>query len=259
MARDKIAQTQVAKMLGRFRNQPAANLDAVVQVMLRVSEMVCELPQIKEMDINPLTVDEQGAWALDARIVVNYRPPGRRAYDHMAIHPYPSHLCSQFQLPDGALVTIRPIRPEDAQMEQAFIRRLSQQSKYFRFMESIHELSREMLVRFTQLDYARELAFIATLRQEDKEIEVGVARYFTNPDGESGEIALVVADEWHNLGLGTRLMTCIIEAAREKNFQTLEGEVLASNVKMLHLMHKLGFHQQMKPEEPGVVRVTKAL
>ena len=126
-------------------------------------------------------------------------------------------------------------------------------------MESIRELSREMLVRFTQLDYSRELAFIATLNKGDENIEIGVARYFTNPDGESGEIALVVADEWQNLGLGTRLMYCIIDAAKEKKFQTLEGEVLANNTKMLHLMRKLGFSQKTKPDEPGVVVVTKAL
>ena len=259
IARNRLEQSKLAKLLGQYRNKPPANIDAVVQVLLSLSAMVCELPQIKEMDINPLTVDEDGAWALDARIVVSQRPLGRSGYDHMAIHPYPSHLVSQFQLSNGACATIRPIRPEDAQMEQTFVRRLSQEAKYFRFMESIHELGRDMLVRFTQLDYSRELAFVATLKQGDVEIEVGVARYFTNPDGESGEIALVVADEWQNHGLGTRLMSCIIEAAKEKNFQTLEGEVLANNVKMLHLMRKLGFRQQTKPDEPGVVLVTKAL
>jgi acetyltransferase len=259
IARAMIAQTKIAKMLGQFRNLPPANVDAVARVLLRVSEMVCELPQIKEMDINPLTVDEDGVWALDARIVVHYQPPGRKPYDHMAIHPYPSHLTRHFQLPDGSDITIRPIRPEDAEMEQEFVRRLSPEAKYFRFMETLHELSREMLIRFTQLDYSRELAFIATLKQEGREIEVGVARYFTNPDGESGEIALVIADEWQNLGLGTRLMSCIIDAAQEKNFHSLQGEVLANNVKMLHLMNKLGFSQRKKDDEPSVVVVTKIL
>ena len=258
IARNRLEHTKVYKMLGWYRQKPPVNLDAVVRVLLRVSEMVCELPQIKEMDINPLTVDENGAWALDARVVVKHHSTGR-PYDHMAIHPYPSHLVREFQLPNGTSVTIRPIRPEDAQIEQAFVRNLSQEAKYFRFMESIHELSREMLIHFTQLDYSRELAFIATHKQGDKETGVGVARYFTNPDGESGEIALVVADEWQNLGLGTRLMSCIIEAAKEKHFHSLEGEVLANNVKMLHLMHKLGFAHQTKADEPGVVVVRKDL
>ncbi|QSA97401.1 bifunctional acetate--CoA ligase family protein/GNAT family N-acetyltransferase [Methylococcus sp. EFPC2] len=259
IARSMIRQTHISRLLEKFRNLPPADLDAIVHVLLRVSEMVCELPQIKEMDINPLTVDESGAWALDARIVVQYQPPGRHPYDHMAIHPYPSHLVTHWQMPDGVDVTIRPIRPEDAEMERDFVRRLSPEAKYFRFMETLHELSREMLIRFTQLDYSRELAFIAVVKKDNQELEVGVARYFSNPDGESGEIALVVADDWQSKGIGTRLMTCVIDAAREKNFHTLQGEVLANNVKMLHLMSKLGFTQSKKIDEPGVVVVTKPL
>lgn len=259
IARAMIQRTQVSKMLGEFRGLAPVNLDVLVQVLLRVSQMVCELPQIKEMDINPLTVDEEDAFALDARIVVHYQPPGQRPYDHMAIHPYPSHLVSQWQLSDGTDITLRPIRPEDAKIEQAFVRSLSPQSRYFRFMESLSELSQEMLVRFTQLDYQRELAFIATIKKNGEEVEIGVGRYFTNPDGESGEFALVVSDEWQGKGIGTRLMSCIIEAAREKGFRTLQGEVLANNVKMLHLMTQLGFSCRMNTEEPGVMVVTKAL
>ena len=259
IARGRILQTKVAKMLGEFRGLPPVKLDALMQVLLRVSEMVCELPQIKEMDINPLMVDEEGAYALDARIVVSYQPPGRRPYDHMAIHPYPSHLVSHWQLADGTDITVRPIRPEDAEIEQVFVRKLSPETKYFRFMESIQELSKEMLVRFTQLDYQRELAFIATTRQGGREVELGVARYFTNPDGESGEFALVVADEWQRKGIGTRLMSCLIEAAREKGFRTLQGEVMANNPKMLHLMGKLGFTSRTSTDEPGVMVLTKVL
>jgi acetyltransferase len=259
IARSMIRQTQVSRMLGEFRGLSPINLDALVQVLLRVSEMVCELPQIKEMDINPLTVDEEGAFVLDARIVVAYQAPGQNPYDHMAIHPYPSHLVSHWQLPDGTDITLRPIRPEDAEIERAFVRGLSPEAKYFRFMESIHELSQEMLVRFTQLDYQRELAFIATTKRDGQEIELGVARYFTNPDGESGEFALVVADAWQHKGIGTRLMSCLIEAAREKGFRSLQGEVLANNVKMLHLMTKLGFTSRLSADEPGVMILTKPL
>jgi acetyltransferase len=259
IARSLIRQTQISKMLDAFRGQPPVDLEALVQVLLRVSEMVCELPQIKELDINPLVVDETGAYSLDARIVIQYVAPGQHPYDHMAIHPYPSHLIQHWQLADGTDMLIRPIRPEDAEMEQQFVRKLSPESKYFRFMESIHELTQDMLVRFTQLDYSRELAFIATLKRDGKEVELGVARYITNPDAESGEIGLVVADEWQNKGIGSKLMGCIIEAARERGFSHLEGDVLANNPKMLHLMAKLGFSQRPKPEEPGIVVVTKTL
>ncbi len=259
IANGLMRRTRVFRMLERFRNQPAVKLEAIIQVLLRVSEMVCELPQIQEMDINPLAADEDGAFALDARIVVRYQPPGSRRYDHMAIHPYPSDLVRHWQLADGSDVIIRPIRPEDAEMERAFVRRLSPQARYFRFMQSLQELSQEMLVRFTQIDYDRELALVATIHAGEEEVELGVARYFTNPDGEAGEFAIVVADEWQNRGIGTQLMSCLIDAAREKGFKCLQGEVLASNPKMLQFMKKLGFSHEAKADDPGIVTVVKAL
>ncbi len=252
LARAMIAQARIAKL-------PPVNRESLVRVLLRISAMACELPQIQAMDIDPLAVDGNGIWALDARILVRATPPGRRPYDHMAIHPYPSHLVSHFQLANGTDITIRPIRPEDAEIEQAFVRHLSPEAKRFRFMETLRELSLDMLVRFTQIDYSRDLAFIATLEQDGAELEIGVARYFTNPDGTSGEFALAVADGWQNLRIGTRLMGCIIEAARERGFYSLEGEVLADNPKMLRLMDKLGFSRRKKTDEPSVVVVTKAM
>jgi acetyltransferase len=253
LARAMIGQARIAQWLGQ------CDLEALERVLLRVSAMACELPHLATLDIDPLAVDEDGAWALDARLAVREPPPCRRPYDHMAIHPYPSHWADQLQLADGTAITLRPIRPEDADMEQAFVRRLSPQAKYFRFMDTLRELSQEELVRLTQLDYARDLALIATVRQDGQEMEIGVARYFTNPDGESGEFALVVDDAWQGLGLGTKLMGRLVEAARERNFRALQGEVLADNLKMLRLADKLGFSRRQKPDEPGVVAVEKML
>jgi acetyltransferase len=252
-------RTRVFRALKAFRNQPAVNLDAVVRVLLRVSEMICELPQIYEMDINPLAADEEGVFALDARIAVRYRSPGSRRYDHMAIHPYPGDLVRRWQLPDGAEVIIRPIRPEDAEIEQAFVRRLSPQARYFRFMQSLQELSQEMLIRFTQIDYHRELALLAITRQGGEEVELGVARYFTDPDGETGEFAIVVADEWQSRGIGTQLMSGLVDAARDKGLRRLQGEVLANNPRMLQFMKKLGFSLEIKPDDAGIVTVVKSL
>jgi acetyltransferase len=259
IAETLIGQTRIAKLLDSFRNLPPVQRDAIVEVLLRISEMVCELPWIKELDINPLMADDQGALALDARIVVHQAAPGRRRYGHMAIHPYPLHLVSRFQLSDGTDITIRPIRPEDAEMEQEFVRRLSPEAKFFRFMNSLQELSQEMLIRLTQLDYDRELALIATVERDGGETELGVARYFTNPDGQTAEFALVIADEWQRRGLGTRLMSCLIDAAREKGFRYLQGEVLASNVKMLALMKRLEFVSRINVDDPSLVVVVKAL
>ncbi len=156
LVKDMIERTHISKMLGHFRNMAPANVEALEDVLLRVSEMVCELPLLKEMDINPLILDENGALAADARVVVEYRQPSTDRYAHMAIYPYPTHLVSQWQMADGTDVIIRPIRPEDADLERQFVHELSEESKYFRFMNSVQELTKTMLVRFTQLDYSRE-------------------------------------------------------------------------------------------------------
>jgi acetyltransferase len=211
------------------------------------------------MDINPLILDEHGALAVDARVAIDYRAPGPNRYAHMAIHPYPAHLVNQMQLPDGTDLTIRPIRPEDAQIEQEFVRALSPQTKYFRFMQSLQELSREELIRLTQLDYHRELALIATVQENGVEVEIGVTRYAMNPDGESCEFALVVADAWQHRGIGSRLMQALMEAARARGFKIMEGEVLGSNQGMLALVRDLGFSVRTSPDDPAVKRVSRAL
>lgn len=259
LARTLIGKTRVARLLGAFRNLAPIHDPALIRVLLRISEMVCELPQIVALDINPLIADSEGVCALDSRMIVQYRPPGRRRYDHMAIHPYPSNWVSRFQLEDGREITIRPIRPEDAEIEREFVRRLSAEARYFRFMQTLRELSQELLVRFTQLDYHRELALIATVIIDGKETEVGVARFFPNPDGVSAEFAIVVADEWQQHGIGARLMGVLIDAAREKGFLRIEGAVLAQNAKMLQFTEKLGFALTEMPDDAGVVLAVKTL
>ncbi|MCA1804630.1 MAG: bifunctional acetate--CoA ligase family protein/GNAT family N-acetyltransferase [Xanthomonadaceae bacterium] len=180
-------------------------------------------------------------------------------YSHMAIHPYPKHLVSSCQLADGTDIIIRPIRPEDAGIEQSFVKALSSQSRYFRFMRSLNELTQEMLVRFTQIDYHRELALIAVLEQDGRETELGVARYIINPDGQSCEFALVVADAWQGKGIGSRLMQALMEAARQRGLGEMDGEILASNNNMLHLMTSLGFSLHTSSEDPGVKLASKEL
>lgn len=259
IASNLIENTRVAKLLGDFRNLPAINMHALVQLLLRVSEMACELPRIMELDINPVVADEEGVIALDARITIDTYSTQIRPYDHMAIHPYPVHLQTSWQLADGTDITIRPIRPEDAQIEEAFVRDLSPQAKYFRFMQALRELTPEMLVRFTQIDYDREMAFIAVVEQDDKELEVGVARYATNPDGESCEFALVVDDEWQHKGIGSRLMNTLMKTAKARGFATMEGEILSDNRNMLNLVRHLGFSTSISPLDQQIVLAVKQL
>ena len=260
LARDLIQRTRVSKLLGDFRNRGSVDMDALENVLLRVSEMVCQLPWLAELDINPLLVYKDGAMAADARITIVSRPPNADKYGHMAIHPYPVHLVSHWQVPNGTNVTIRPIRPEDAEITQEFVRSLSAEAKYFRFMDAVQELSRAMLVRLTQIDYDREMALLAVTEEPDgKEVEIGVARYATNPDQVSCEFAIVVDDEWQHQGIAHKLMDVLMDVARSKGLRIMEGEVLKRNVGMLKLCTGLGFRIDPHPEDDSIKRVSRNL
>jgi len=259
LVRDLMQRTRVMKLLGAFRNRPAIHFDALEEVLLRVSEMVCELPWIKELDINPLLVDENGALALDARIIISPQAPSADRYAHMAIHPYPAHLVTSWQLPNGIDVVIRPIRPEDAELTQDFVRNLSEETKYFRYMDAVRELSQAMLVRFTQIDYDREMALLAVTTENGKEVELGVARFAINPDGHSCEFAVVVGDAWQKQGIAHKLMDVLMNVARAKGLTVMEGEVMKRNHRMLTFVESLGFRATAHPEEDSVKIVTRRL
>lgn len=259
LAQDLINRTKAKRMLGQFRNLPPVNMDALIDVLLRVSTMACELPTLQTLDINPLIVDENGAIAVDAMIEVDFARVSNDRYRHMAIHPYPFHLVTQAQLPDGSNITIRPIRPEDAELETKFIDELSDEARYFRFMHSLHHLTQPMLVRFTQIDYYQEMALIAVMEEDNVEVELGVARYIINPDKTSCEFALVVSDKRQNQGLGHRLMQQLMEVARRRGLQVMEGEVLSNNSKMLGLMKSLDFSITPDPEDINIRKVINHL
>ncbi|MBP6008238.1 MAG: GNAT family N-acetyltransferase [Rhodoferax sp.] len=268
LARRMIERSRVAETLGAWRGAPGANLEALEQILLRVSEMVCELPQLREMDINPIIVDESGALAVDARIVIDNAAPSVRHYNHLAILPYPSQHEQVCPLAGGGEYIVRPVHPDDATMLQAFVRGLSPESRYFRFVSSMQELPATMLSRFTLIDYDREMALVALVTEETTNLEgqtieatriVGVSRYITNPDRSTCEFSLVVADEFKGKGLGSRLMLSIMDFAREKGLTEIEGLVLANNPNMLKLMKGLGFAIKSFPEDADFKLVTHHL
>ncbi|OIN93806.1 MAG: GNAT family N-acetyltransferase [Comamonadaceae bacterium CG1_02_60_18] len=268
LARRLIERSRVAETLDAWRGAPAADLDALEQILLRVSEMVCELPQLREMDINPIIVDESGALAVDARIVVDNAAPSVRHYNHLAILPYPSQHEQLCPMAGGGEYVVRPVHPDDAEMLQAFVRSLSPESRYFRFVSSMQELPATMLSRFTLIDYDREMALVALYTQTHTDAQgqtqestriVGVSRYITNPDRATCEFSLVVADDFKGRGLGSRLMLSIMDFAREKGLTEIEGLVLANNPNMLKLMKNLGFVIKAFPEDPDFKLVTHHL
>ncbi len=265
LARSMIARTRVARTLGEYGDAPAVDLDALERLLVRVSEMVCELPQLAELDINPIIADEGGLIAVDARAVVDAAVPARephdqRRYAHMAIMPYPSELVRRCRLRDGRAYTIRPIQAEDGERLQRFVRALSEQSRYFRFISALNELPPRMLVRYTQIDYDRELALVAVLEAaEDDTPIIGVVRYLLNPDRRSCEFAIAIADAVQRQGLGSTLMNAIVAQARRRGLERIEGFVLAANAPMMRLMQSLGFAVQTDRDDPSLKRVWLAL
>jgi len=260
LARDLIDSAPVAKLLDRFHDLPAVDRAAVEAALVSISDLACELPWLRELEINPLLVDEDGAVVADARIVIDHGPPaGRDRYAHMAIHPYPANLIQAFKLADGRSVRVRPVRPEDAALVQAFFDGLSREARYYRFMEEIEEMPLAMIARFTQIDYDREMALLAMIEDGEGERMIGSARYALAPDGETVEFALVVADAWQRHGIGRWLMGALIDCARGKGWRSMVGDVLANNPKMLRLMQALGFKILPHPEESALKHVVKSL
>jgi acetyltransferase len=260
LSRELIKGTRAARFLQHFRNLPEVNQEKLIDVLQRVSEIACELREVRELDINPLLVDEDGVIVVDARIVVAAPVASTAHYGHMAIHPYPTELVTEWQLPDGTDVVMRPIQPEDATIEQAFVQALSAESKYFRFMQNLEKLTPVMLVRFTQIDYDREMALVGVVDDGTPRAQmIGVARYVSNPDRHSCEFGLTVGDEYQRQGIGRELMRRLMAVARDRGIEVMEGEVLAKNTKMLALCEGLGFRVARDLEDSDVVQVRRHL
>ncbi|MDT8319958.1 MAG: bifunctional acetate--CoA ligase family protein/GNAT family N-acetyltransferase [Xanthomonadales bacterium] len=259
LAAKLVGHTRAAEILGPFRGAPAVDRKAIEILLLRVSEMACELPSIVEMDLNPVMANADGVAVVDARIVVAPHNEAARPYEHMAIHPYPRNLVQHCELSEGTAVVIRPIRPEDAVIEREFVDNLSQQSRYFRFMYSLSKITPQMVSRFTQIDYDREMALIAVIEENGKEREIGVTRYAMLPDQVSCEFAIVVADDWQNKGLARRLLSALIDAARYRQYRYMNGVVLKENQRMLDFVKALGFKVEPSSDDPDLVEVTLEL
>jgi len=232
----------------------------LVALLLELSALLCALPWVVEMELDPVVVSPVAAVVARASIGVD---PSRvrlaDGYRHMAIHPYPVELETSVRLPSGAVLKLRPIRPEDADLERAFVASMSEQSRYRRFMQHLPALTPQMLARFTQVDYDRELALIALDGAAPAEAIVAVARYVANPDRESAEFAIAVADAWHGRGLGRAMMRALIACAKKRGFRRLLGIVLASNEPMLALSRQLGFVAQRDRDDPDQIIVTLEL
>ena len=241
-------------------------MESIGTVIVHLSEMIVDLPALESLDL-ALTLSEGKVFVSDQTISINRNAPVLN-YRHLAIYPYPKHLVTQWQLRDGITVNVRPIRPVDAEIEQQFVRSLSDESRYMRFWSYMSELNRRMLAEFTKVDFNRQMALIVTIDQptndgasgtEPQEKEIAVASFVLCQDRTSCEFAVAVADDWQGYGLGYRLMEYLIEEARRWGLKKMDGEVMGHNSGMMGMMKKLGFKSRFDPDDYSIKIVSKEL
>ena len=245
LARIVIERTKTYTLLFQgFRTKPPANLRLLDETLVKVSNLIVDFPEIKELDINPLVISDNSAIALDARIILDAETLwGIEPYSHLIISPYPTKYIQPWRCYDGRNVVLRPIRPEDEPLERELIAGLSPESSRFRFFYIIKEITHEMLSRFCNIDYDREMAIIAEYTANGRRRNVGVSRLIVAP-GQTGEFAVVVADDFQNNGLGLKLCDMLIGIGQEKGLKNIYGIVSNDNRKMISLARKLGFTRE---------------
>ncbi len=249
LARRLIEDTAIYKH-AQSVGQPL-NVKLLEEILVKFSRLVTGFPEIREIDINPLIANENGAVAVDARMVIEWDRIMREAAEHkdnLLIASYPQKYVATRKLKNGTQVSLRPIKPEDEERFNEFLKSLSVETMRFRFFEIIKEMSHDTLTRYCNLDYDREIAIVAELRESSKPI-IGAVRLIIEPGGKSGEFAVLVDDKWQGLGLGSKLMDLLVELGKDMRVDKIYGYVSANNYKMLQLCKKKGFKVETLDEE----------
>lgn len=243
LARRIMEETKVYQLLKGFRNMPPANLKLLEELMVLFSQMLVDFPQLKEVDINPLFVNEKEAFALDARIIIDkervFAKP--EPHEHLVISPYPKKYETLWKLRDGRTVLLRPIKPEDEPMWLEMFQNFSEESIRYRFFQIIKDTPHEVRVRYCNIDYDREIGLVAEMTDEGRRKILGVVRLNVEPDGKTGEIAFIIADPWQGLGLGSKMLDFMIEVCKDKKLETVYGIMLPDNYRAINLFRKMGF------------------
>jgi len=249
LARDLVDRTRVARLLAGYRGRPAVNMDALLASLVQVSRMVSDIPEIVELDLNPLLADSKGAVVLDARMRLALADRSGSTLDRLAIRPYPRELEQTIDWNGGPLL-LRPIRPEDGPAHLAFFGALTPDDVRYRMFVRIRELQPSQLARFTQIDYDREMAFIATRPDAQGVAEtLAVGRVVADPDNITAEFAVTVRSDLKGLGLGKIMMQRLIDYCRSRGTREIVGEALPQNSRITGMVKKLGFTVKTKDEE----------
>ena len=258
LARRMLESLRAWPLLQGYRGRPGVNLDRLIEALMRVSYLVADYPEIKELDVNPLLATPDEVIALDARIIVDRERlahPGK-PYAHLALRPYPEELERHVALPDGERLLLRPIRPEDEPHWMAMLAACSRETLYMRFRYMFQWATHEAAMRYCFTDYDREIAIVAE-REGGEPRLVGVGRLVAEPEHEAAEYAVLVSDAWQNRGLGGVLTDTCEEIARGWGLKRMEAQTTADNARMLALFKKRGY--TVEPDDEGLMKVTKEL
>ena len=260
LARRLIARTRVSRILKAYRNVPAADERAIELLLVKLAQLVADFPEIREIDLNPVLADETGVIAVDARVSVlpiDELHRGSWRNPRFAIRPYPAEWERHVKMRDGRAIFVRPVRPEDEPLYGPFFAAVTPEDLRLRFFAPVKEFSHTFIARFTQIDYARAMAFIAL--EETTGAMLGVVRLHADAEYDSGEYAILVRSDLKGHGLGWLLMQLIIEYARAEGIRSIKGQVLQENLSMLEMCRDLGFRIASDPQEPSSMLVTLAL
>lgn len=246
LARRLIEETKVCQLLKGFRNQPAANLDLLEEILIRLAQLITDFAEIEELDINPLFVSGDNFLAVDAR--VRLKRAEVRSPMHLVISPYPAQYETEVITRGLIKILIRPIRPEDAPLMTELFESLTARSIYQRFLSPMKRLPSGMLARFTQIDYDREISLVAFREDKPREQMMGISRIIIEPDPKNAEFSVLVGDAWQGKGVGAELLKSSLRIARERGIESIWGLVLTENIQMLALARKMGFKMHRVPE-----------
>jgi acetyltransferase len=259
LARDLIEHTRVSRLLRAYRDVPAVKQDAVAMVLVKLAQMAADIPEIRELDINPLLADQTGVQVVDARVAVGKlaRKFAGSGPANFAVRPYPSQWQRHIEVKDGWRIFVRPIRPEDEPLIHELLRHVTSQDLRLRFFSPMKEFTHEFIARLTQLDYARAMAFVA-FDEATNEL-VGVVRLHSDSIYENGEYAILLRSDLKGRGLGWTLMQLIIEYAKSEGLKQISGEVLQENAAMLKMCRELGFAVKSEASDHSICEVTLEL
>lgn len=243
LARRMLESLKAWPLLRGYRGKPPVDLDALIETIIRLSYLVADFPEIRELDINPLLAGPDGVVAMDARIIRSPDTPAQpaRPFAHLALRPYPEEFVRPAQLNDGTRITLRPIRPEDEPIWMDLLASCSRETIYMRFRYMFHWESHEVATRYCYIDYDREIAIVAEHEKDGKRRLMGVGRLVCEPGNETGEYAVLVADEWQNKGLGGILTDFCVEIARRWNLKSIVAQTTTDNSRMITLFKNREF------------------